>query len=424
MRVLIVSTSENTGGAAIAASRLMEALVGVGIKAEKLVLHKASLSDNVHAVGKPWQRKLAFVWERVVIWTANLFSRRNLFTVSIANTGFDITCLNVFKEADVVHLHWTNQGMLSLGGIRKILNSGKPVVWTMHDMWACTSICHQAYGCESFKDECGNCKFLRFPGKNDLSRRVFGKKREMLFPARLHVVAVSRWLASQAGQSALLKGKPITVIPNTLPLGRFRMLDRTECRRTLSLPDKKIIAFGAARIDDPIKGFPTLLDAIRLLIGKKDFRREELHLVLFGKVKNPKQTLPLIPVGYTDMGWVGQAEALSQIYSASDVLVSASLYETFGQTLVEAQACGCPPVTFGNSGQADIVRHKENGYVADYGSVESLADGIEWCLTEGKRTILPENMRKEVITKYAGNAIADEYVKLYASLLEKDAPEG
>lgn len=126
------------------------------------------------------------------------------------------------------------------------------------------------------------------------------------------------------------------------------------------------------------------MEAIRLLIQRKDFRSEELHLIFFGKTKYPQQILPLIPVSYTDMGWVSQAKELSQIYSAADVAVSASLYETFGQTLIEAQSCGCLPVSFGNSGQADIIRHKENGYLADYQSAESLADGINGDLPKGK----------------------------------------
>ena len=45
------------------------------------------------------------------------------------------------------------------------------------------------------------------------------------------------------------------------------------------------------------------MEAIRLLIQRKDFRSEELHLIFFGKTKYPQQILPLIPVSYTDMGW-------------------------------------------------------------------------------------------------------------------------
>ena len=155
MRVLIINTSERIGGAAIAANRLMESLNDAGIDTGMLVLHKTSHSDKVHTVGKSWQRKFTFIWERLIIWANNLFSRKNLFRVSIANTGFDVTRLPVFKEADIIHLHWINQGMLSLHNIQQVITSGKPVVWTMHDMWECTSICHYSYSCESFKNECG-----------------------------------------------------------------------------------------------------------------------------------------------------------------------------------------------------------------------------------------------------------------------------
>ena len=51
--------------------------------------------------------------------------------MDIANTGTDITSLPEFRQADVIHLHWINQGMLSLKDIQRILASGKPVVWTI-----------------------------------------------------------------------------------------------------------------------------------------------------------------------------------------------------------------------------------------------------------------------------------------------------
>lgn len=151
MRVLIINTSEKTGGAAIAARRLMESLHTAGTDVKMLVLHKESQSKQVIPVGKDWQKKCTFLWERLVIWTNNLFSRKNLFTVSIANTGFNVTKLPAFREADIIHLHWINQGMLSLNNIQEIFESGKPVVWTLHDMWECTAICHHAHTCTLFK---------------------------------------------------------------------------------------------------------------------------------------------------------------------------------------------------------------------------------------------------------------------------------
>ena len=135
MRVLIINTSERIGGAAVAASRLMESLKNSGIKAKMLVRDKQTEQITVVALKKNWSLVWKFVWERIVIWQANHFKKSNLFAVDIANAGCDITSLPEFQQADVIHLHWINQGMLSLKNIEKILASGKPVVWTMHDMW-------------------------------------------------------------------------------------------------------------------------------------------------------------------------------------------------------------------------------------------------------------------------------------------------
>lgn len=125
MRVLIINTSERLGGAAVAASRLMESLKNNGIKAKMLVRDKQTDQISVVGLQRNWWQVWRFVWERIVIWKANRFKKNNLFAVDIANTGTDITSLPEFQQADVIHLHWVNQGMLSLNDIRKILKSGK-----------------------------------------------------------------------------------------------------------------------------------------------------------------------------------------------------------------------------------------------------------------------------------------------------------
>ena len=119
-------------------------------------------------------------------------------------------------------------------------------------------------------------------------------------------------------------------------------------------------------------------------------------------------------VEYTYLGRVKNEEDLSTVYSAANVAVSSSLYETFGQTLIEAQACGCIPVSFNNSGQTDIIKHKENGYLADYLSVESLAKGIEWAM---KTDVNRSQLREHVIRMYSENVVAAKYIDLYCNSL-------
>ena len=412
--VLLVNTSERTGGAAVAANRLMKALNKNGVEARMLVLHKTSNDPCVSTIGKPWQKKWKFYRERILIWFNNLFSRKNLFTVSTADSGFDITKHPDFINADIVHLHWINQGLLSLKSIKKILSSGKPVVWTLHDMWECTGICHHAYTCNNYIKECRNCLFLRFPGKHDLANRIFLKKQKTWQNSSFSVVAVSNWLAERARKSLLLADKPIYVIPNTLSLSEFVPQDKNICRKELQLPSHptQILLFGAYRIDDPIKGLDKLLQALEYLIKNQKVNPRQLHLVLFGGIKSPKSIFPSIPIAYTYKGSIKEISLLAKLYSAADVLISASSYETFGQTLIEAQACGCLPISFNNGGQTDIIRHKETGYLANFPSVKDLANGILWGITEGKE-ISTEKLRQNVIEHYTPEIVAQQYEQIY-----------
>ena len=108
-----------------------------------LVRDKTSDDEQVVAVnrgGISRKKNFArFVWERFSIFYSNKFSRNNLFAVSIANSGIPIANHPVVKDADILHLHWINQGFLSIREIEKLTRLGKPIVWTMHDMWPATA---------------------------------------------------------------------------------------------------------------------------------------------------------------------------------------------------------------------------------------------------------------------------------------------
>ena len=117
MRVLIVNTSERAGGAAVAACRLMDALNNNGVKAKMLVRDKESENISVADMGRGMMTQRHFLRERLAVYAHLHFSKKHLFDIDIANAGFDITRTREFQEADIIHLHWVNQGMLSLSGI-------------------------------------------------------------------------------------------------------------------------------------------------------------------------------------------------------------------------------------------------------------------------------------------------------------------
>lgn len=410
MRVLIVNTSELTGGAAVASSRLADALQRQGVEVRMLVRDQQSEKSFTIALLPHWRLRWAFLWERFCIWVANRFSLQGLWAVDIANAGVDITRLPAFQQADVIHLHWVNQGLLSMRQIQKILQSGKPVVWTLHDLWPVTGVCHHPGECMLYHTHCHDCPQLQAPEAHDLSWRVFGQKLATYDKGHLAFVAVSAWTAERARESALTQGHRITVIPNVLPIDQFQPQDKAEARRQLGIPaDAAVVVFGAARLDQPLKGLPRLLAALQKVVSGG----RPLHLLLFGTLKD-RSWLGRIPVPYTAVGRVEGAPALSRLYAAADVAVCASDYETFGQTLAEAMACGCTPVSFDRGGQTDIICHLRDGYLARYGDIGDLAAGIRWALDAH----LPADMlRQSVAARFGEEAVVRQYIELYERLM-------
>ena len=411
MKVLTLSTFEF----GIAPNRLHKALQKKGVDSKMLVLTRITDDISVFTINTSWLTKkinyLRFLWERIIILLNNNFNRSDLFKVSIANTGTDITRHPLVKEADIIHLHWINQGFLSLKNIKSLVKTGKPIVWTMHDMWACTSICHHSWGCEDFTNECGNCSFLHSDKHNDLSYRVF-KEKLFISQSDIHIVAVSTWLKNMAGKSSITKNLKISVIPNVLDINVFHHSDKTEARKNLSLSIcKKIVLMGAPRIYDPIKGFSFLKEAMKKIYTNNN----DTTLVLFGRIIE-QGFLDDVSFPVIQMGFVNDTFTIAQLYSAADVNVVPSYYETFGQTITESMACGCPSVSFNNSGQTDIIDHKKNGYLAEYKNSDDLARGIQWVLSQDRKEI-SELCITKVLNNYTEDIISKQYIELYKKLL-------
>ena len=406
MRVLIVNTSERTGGAAVAASRLMKALNNNGVKAKMLVRDKES--DSLTVVGLPKSPMLHwhFLWERLVIFCRLHFSRKHLFEIDIANTGSDITKLREFQEADVIHLHWINQGMLSLNGICKILRSGKPVVWTMHDIWPATGICHLTLGCHYFVNRCANCKYLPGGGgSNDLASRIWQKKQQMQVDENIYYVACSRWLESEAKASALLKDQKITSIPNPIDTHIYKKGSKEEARQRLGLPlDKKLILFASQRVTNENKGMSYLVEACKSLGGQYEV------MILGGHAEEVVEQLPMkaYPLGY-----VNEEQRIVDVYNAADVFVLPSLSENLPNTIMEAMACGVPCVAFKVGGIPEEIDHLKNGYVAAYRDAEDLAKGIAWVLKEADYESLSQQAVHKVMQCYSQQSVSVKYLEVY-----------
>lgn len=401
----------------MAAHRLMEALNNHGVKAKMLVRDKTTDALTVVGLPKSLLLRWHFLWERLVVFCHLHFSRVHLFEIDIANAGSDITRLPEFKEADIIHLHWINQGMLSLKVIRKILRSGKPVVWTMHDIWPATAICHLTLECKNYKTMCRKCRLLPgHGGKNDLAAKTWRRKQQMLQGENILYVACSKWLAGEAKASALLQGQKITNIPNPIDTRVFHTKDKVEARRLLGLPEgQKLILFASQRVTNRNKGMDYLVEACRLLAERHPELRQELAVAMLGGQAD--EVTGQLPFMAYPLGYLSDTSTIVNVYNAVDIFVLPSLSENLPNTIMEAMACGVPCVGFNVGGIPEEIDHKKNGYVANYRDAEDLACGLQWVLCEADYEALSGSAQRKVAQNYSLSAVAMRYTEVYNQAL-------
>jgi glycosyltransferase involved in cell wall biosynthesis len=408
MNTLFISTSDLHGGAAIAAFRLMNALQTKGMNVKMLVRDKRSSNRNVIEVGNKNKNKWNFLWEQGKIFLANRFSQKNLFDISIANTGVSVTTLPEFQHADIIHLHWINQGMLSLKELKNIFTSGKKVVWTMHDMWPFTGICHHAGDCANYQQACGLCPYLVDATPHDLSNKIFKQKQVAYSSRNITFVACSNWLKDLAKKSPLTTDHTVVSIPNPIDTEYYYPKDKIDVRKKMRLPiHKKIVLFAAVKTSDKRKGTDYLIEASRII---KQHTDNVLFLIAGNNGKEIENRLAL-PA--QSMGFVAP-ENMPDVYNAADVFVTPSLQENLPNTIMEAMACGTPCVGFRIGGIPEMIDHLETGYIAEYKNADDLAKGLFWTLFEADTKTLSANAREKTLKAYTQEKIAEQYKKIYA----------
>ena len=414
MRILHVSTYDEYGGAARAVSRLHRALLGAGIESRMLVARKdgdgpetEQLPGRGRALRDELRRRCdAFPLRRYVERENEPFSVNRICNGTLLRRIAEIA-------PDVVHLHWVSHGFLSIEDLAKI---GKPIVWTLHDSWMFTGGCHCPQECLRYRGKCGDCPILKSDADCDLSRAVFRRKAKV-YPRleRLRIVTPSEWLAQSARESALLKGREVTAIPNALDVDRFHPMDRVAARSLLNLPgNRKLVLFGAMNaLQDRNKGFDLLCGALARLDCK-----EGVELVLFGAPAGAE--IPELPVPARNVGFVRDDATLCALYNACDAMVVPSRQESQSQTATESLACGTPVVAFRASGVQEMVLHGEDGYLAEPFDVVDLARGIDAMLRADSPPRLREKAREEAVRRFAFDAVAARYERIYRDILDEE----
>jgi glycosyltransferase involved in cell wall biosynthesis len=422
MKVTLINTADAGGGAPAACMRLLKALELKQVDVRLQVHDKKTNEPRVDSIGDSsfgkLKAKFNFFYERLPFIWFKAKDKSIRFAFSTANAGTDISNQPDILSADILHLHWTNSGYLSIKNLKQLFESGKPVVWTLHDMWAFTGGCHYSGECDHFINQCGNCWMLRDAGDSDLSFNGWLRKNDMLKAAKNVVfVTCSRWLADVARTSSLLKGFRIETIPNPIDTVIFSAKDNTAARTKWGInPKSKIILFGAANIMDRRKGLPYLVDALNdLKYNYTDV--QDVEIVIFGK--NKSFDTSLFPFKVYEVGIINSQADLAALYSLADVFVSPAIEDNLPNTVMEALACATPVVAFNTGGIPDMVEHLQNGYLAEFKSATDFAAGIHYVLNPEHKENLAANARNKVLNTFTNEKIAEQYMAVYQSILNE-----
>jgi glycosyltransferase involved in cell wall biosynthesis len=418
MRILHLATDDTTGGAARAAYRVHTALRKYGVDSEMLVRHKHSNDTSVvQFTGNSGAGyRAARVLRRAWIGHKEKQSRKGCRTIICGLNDPRADLLRSvdrrIAEADILNIHKVEH-FVDLPALLGRLPPSKPAVITLHDLSPITGGCDYPGPCRRFEAACGCCPIMNSHRPNDYSHRIFRmKETAYLRPSRerLAFVANSVWSREQARHSALTKGRTVEVIHFGLDQTVYSPRKRREAREALGIAaEEPVICFGAHDLALPHKGGRCLREAvvnvrcqqpIRLLtMGGGHFEAGAgYHHNHFGRV---------------------ESDALQALlYQAADVFIIPSLEEAFGQSALEAVACGTVVAGFSVGGIPDIVKCGLNGLLVERGNTQALSEAIRKLLEdETLRHRWQNSCEAWVRENFSYSKSAAAYVALYDSLL-------
>lgn len=381
MKIFVIGTIDNRGGAAQVSWELRKRLMAEGHTVTTFVRYKYSDEPDVFAIPR----------RRYQDWLVKLFANDLMF----ARTDY-LLGTKEFKEADIIHCHNLHSNFFDLKTLEK-MSLKKPVVWTLHDMWAFTGFA-------------SNSITLKNPNKKrfllvlwDNTAYLLRMKKKIYKKSKLHVVAVSNWMKEEIEKS-VLANQEIIRIYNGIDSEIFKPYDKTLARKELDLPlDKKIVAFG-------LKGW---IDSNKIVDDYTDNNHVFFVAIGHANIQTKNKNYQALP--HTQ-----DRNLLAKYLSLADVFLHPTPEDSFGLISAEALSCGTPVVTYNIDALPEIVTHRETGYIAEYQNRESAKTGIEYILNLSKEDYarMSTKARERIVKNFSCEKMFREYLALYKKLLE------
>ena len=412
MNILHINTFSHSGGAAKAALRLVEAQSRLGVNAKLLVAFKEKEHELVFTAYKSNTiTKWLFYFEKFLF----LFFEKEKsirFSFSFGFFGRSIVNHPLVKSAEIIHLHWVNQGFLSIKNIHELKKSGKKIVWTLHDMWAFTGGCHYAKECVNYTENCGNCNYLKTSNQNDLSSKIVRQKKQYLIQSIDLVITCSDWLNKLAKQSTVFKNNTILTVHNTINTTLFSRKEKVVAKKDLGLDaSKKYILFGAASIESPYKGFDKFLETVNAL---KNEWHSDYEILIFGKCS--ENALTNIDVPYRYVGIITDEDKMVSAYNAGEIMLFTSKEENLPNMIMESLSCGTPVIAFNVGGVSEMIT-PQTGFLISPFNTQEAAHVLKGVFAE--KIVLDaysENAQRFVAENFSNQSIVNASKSAYSQI--------
>jgi glycosyltransferase involved in cell wall biosynthesis len=328
--------------------------------------------------------------------------------LSITRRDFGSNLLASIRSDSLIHLHWV-EGVINHKQIADLLDTGRKVVWTLHDSAPFTGGCHSPMGCSGFTQSCNQCPQVRpfFSSLISNSHKEISKNK---FDVKnLTIVAPTKALAQDARKSTLFRGSQVEVIGNPISNLYFSTGDQSAARKRLGISDADVVGVAIAeQLENPLKQIAQLLE---VFFQVTQDRTEKAVFILIGN--NGKR----IAEKHLNCIWLGQLneEQIAETLPAADFLISASLSESAGMTVIEAAALGVPSIAIRNGGSDELIENEKTGILVN--NLNEMELAIRAAI--GDRSRLKSLGQRACIraSRSRADLVSAEYLNLYDRLL-------
>jgi D-inositol-3-phosphate glycosyltransferase len=266
-------------------------------------------------------------------------------------------------------------------------------------------------------------RVARQPGEAEGEYRLQGERAVLRLADRI----VAATPAELAQLQWLYEAEPrkIAVIPPGVDVSHFYPIPPDEAKEVIGVPPCEDMLLFVGRIE-PLKGLDTLIQSIGQMqkqnvyvclavIGGDPDNSPEAQSAEMARVQTLRQEAGLSDL-ITFLGKRSQ-DTLPYYYSAADVVVVPSYYESFGMVALEAMACGTPVVASQVGGLAFLVQDGITGFTVPVDEPDALAEKLTVLVRDNELRQKLGQQALAVAQQYAWENIAARILALYGQVL-------